>query len=108
MGEFEEYIFGSHFILGGINYYPLASKNKYNVLIAVILCCKTLLLLLRWDTGTVRVRFGGMGGFKGGLRCEGWINSVIINVITDVITYRYFFKYSVKTCVQNKCIVPNY
>ncbi len=40
-----------------------------------------------------------MGRFKGGLRCEGWINSVIINVITDVITYRYFSKYSVKTCM---------
>ncbi len=28
----------------------------------------TLLLVLRWDTGMVRDRFGGMGGFKGGLR----------------------------------------
>ncbi len=47
----------------------------------VILYCKTLLLLLRWDTGKVR---GGMGWFKGGLRCEGWVNSVIINVITEM------------------------
>ncbi len=77
----------SHFILGGLNYYVLTSKNKYNVLIVFILYCKTLLLLLRWDTGKVRDRFGGMGRFKGGLRCKGWGNSVIINVITE-INYR--------------------
>ncbi len=41
-------IISSHFILSGLNYYVLASKNKYNVLIVVILYCKTLLLLLRW------------------------------------------------------------
>ncbi len=34
--------------------------------------------------GKVRDRFGSMGRFK------GWVNSVIINVITDIITYRYF------------------
>ncbi len=68
----------SPFILGGLNYYVLASKNKYNVLMVVILYCKTLLLLLRWDTGKVRDRFGGMGRFK------GWVNSVIINVITEL------------------------
>ncbi len=28
-----------------------------------------------------------MGRFKGGLRCKGWVNSAIINVITDVTTY---------------------
>ncbi len=68
-----------------------------NVLIVFISYCKTLLLLLRWDTGNVRDRFGGMGRFKGGLRCKGWVNSVIIiNVITE-INYRcnymqvYFF-----------------
>ncbi len=49
-----------------------------------ILCCKTLLLLLRWDTGKVRDMFGGMGRFKGGLRCKGWVNSVIINVISEI------------------------
>ncbi len=27
-------------------------------------------------------RFGGMGRFKGGLRCKGWVNSIITNVIT--------------------------
>ncbi len=48
----------------------------------VILYCKT-----RWDTGKVRDRFGGMGRFKGGLRYKGWVNSVIINVITE-INYR--------------------
>ncbi len=29
--------------------------------IVFILYCKTLLLLLGWDTGKVRDRFGGMG-----------------------------------------------
>ncbi len=29
----------------------LHKKNKYNVLIVVILYCKTLLLLLWWDMG---------------------------------------------------------
>ncbi len=72
-------------MLGGLNYYVLTSKNKYNVLIVFILYCKTLLLLLRWDTGKVRDRFGGMGRFKGGLRCKGWVNTVIINVITYCI-----------------------
>ncbi len=42
---------GSHFILSGLNYYVLSSKNKYNVLIVFILYCKALLLLLRCDTG---------------------------------------------------------
>ncbi len=67
------YIYITHFILGG-----------YYVLIVFILHCKTLLLLLRWDTGKVRHRFGGMGGFKGGLRCKEWVNSVIINVIAEM------------------------
>ncbi len=56
--------------------------------------------------GKVRDMFGGMGRFKGGLRCEGWVNSVIINVITEM-NYRcnymqvfYFkYKYNVKTCL---------
>lgn len=65
----------------------LTSTNKYNVHIAFILYSKTLLLLLRWDTGMVRDRFGDMGRFKGRLRSEGWINSVIIKAITE-INYR--------------------
>ncbi len=52
-----------------------------------ILYCKTLLLLLMWDMCQVRDRFGGMGRFKGGLRCKGWVNSVIINIIAE-INYR--------------------
>ncbi len=63
----------SHFILGGLNYFVLTSKNKYNVLVVFLLNSKTLGI---WD------RFGGMGRFKGGLRCKGWLNSVFINVIT--------------------------
>ncbi len=43
----------------------------------------------------VRDRFGGMGRFNGGLSSKGWVNSVIINVITEmnyiyIITYRCF------------------
>ncbi len=51
----------SHFLLSDLNYYVHTSKNKYNVLIVFILYCKTLLLLLRWDMGKVRDRFGGLG-----------------------------------------------
>ncbi len=74
--------------VGGLNYNVLKSKTKYNVLIVVILYCETLLLLLRWDMGKVRDRFGGMGRFKGGLSCKGWANSVIIIIITE-IHYRF-------------------
>ncbi len=35
-------------------------------------------MVLRWNTGKVSDRFGGMGRFKGGLRCKGWVNSVSI------------------------------
>ncbi len=67
----------------------------------IILYYKSILLLLRWDTGKVRDRLGGMGRFKGGLRCKG----VIINVITEIhyrCNYMQVFlkyKYNVKTCM---------
>ncbi len=48
----------------------------YNVVV-FMLYCRTLLLLLRWDTGKVWDRFGGMGRFKG----KGWVNSVVVDVI---------------------------
>ncbi len=57
--------FWSYFILKGLNYYVLISKYNYNVLIVIILYRKTL-LLLKWDTGKVRDRFGGIGRFKDG------------------------------------------
>ncbi len=50
-----------------------SKSKKYNVLIVFILFCKTLLLLLRWDTCKVRDMFGGMGRFKGGLWCKAGI-----------------------------------
>ncbi len=41
-----------------------------------------------------------MGRFKGGLKCKGWVNSVIINVFTDAIAGIFFkYNYSVKTCM---------
>ncbi len=64
--------------------HPTISLNKYNVIIVFILYRTFVLLLLRWDMGKVRDRFGGMGRFKGGLRCKEWVNSVIINVITEI------------------------
>ncbi len=64
----------------------LHQKNKYNVFIVFILNCKTLLLLLRWDTGKGRDRFGGMGRFKDRLRCKGWVNSGNYKCNTDVLT----------------------
>ncbi len=30
-----------------------------------------------WDVSKIGDRFGGMGRFKGGLRCKGWVNSVM-------------------------------
>jgi len=66
-----------------------------------LLYCKTLLLLLRCDTGRVRDRCGGMGRFKGRLRCEGRVNCVITNV-TYSCNYMLVFlkyKYNVKTCM---------
>ncbi len=71
------YYFWSHFILGGLNYYVLTSK-----------------------------RFGGMGWFKGGLRCKGWVNSVIIYVITE-INYRCIYMQVFKriyTCNVKTCM----
>ncbi len=64
---------GFHFILSGLNYYVPTSKMS-TMYFVFILYCKILSLLLRWDTGKVRDRFGGMGRFKGGLRCKGWVN----------------------------------
>ncbi len=46
-------------ILGGLNY-ALTSKRS-------IYCVGIILLLLGWDMGKVRDRFGGMGRFKCGL-----------------------------------------
>lgn len=65
----------------------------------------TLLLLLRWDTGKVRDSFGGMVRFNCGLRCKGWVNSVIIiNVIAENYRWNYIrvflkYKHNVKTCM---------
>ncbi len=32
-------------------------------------------------------RFGGMGSFKGGFRCKGWVNSVIIYTVSHRSEY---------------------
>jgi len=61
---------------------------------------------LRCDLGKVRDRCGGMGRFKGRLRCEGRVNFVITNVIT-LINYGcndmfFKYKYNVKTCMYTR------
>ncbi len=98
------YNYRSYSILSGLTMY-LHPKKKGNVFIVFKLFCRSLLLLLRWDTGKVRDRFGGMGRFNGWLRCKGWVNIVIINVITEM-NYRcnyiqvfLIYKYNVKTCM---------
>jgi len=80
--KYHNFVEWSHFILSGFKYYVLTSRNRYNVLIVLMLYSKTLLLLLRSDTGKVRDRCGGMGRFKGGFKCKGWVSSVITDVIT--------------------------
>ncbi len=49
----------------------------YNILIVFILCCEITSAAI--NMGTFRDSFGGISTFKGGLRCKGWVNSVIIN-----------------------------
>ncbi len=64
----------------------LITLNVHQKISTMYLLCsycivKHVLLLLRGDMGKVRDKFGGMGRFKGGLRCKGWANNVITNVI---------------------------
>jgi len=53
------------------------------------LYCKTLLLLLRCDTGKVGSGVCGMGGFKGGLRCKGSTVHYKCNYINYCCNYMY-------------------
>lgn len=56
--------------------------------------CKTLLLLLRWDTGEVRDRSGGMVWL--GLRVREQLlllEMYLLKLTADVITFKYFFIY---------------
>jgi len=59
---------------------------------------KSLLLLLRCNTGKVRDRCGGMGRFKGGFKCKGWVSSVI-NYRCNYMRVFFKYKYNVKTCM---------
>ncbi len=63
-------------------------------------CIANTFAAIEVDTGQVRDWFGGMGRFS----CKGSVNSVIINVITE-INHRckymqVFLKYNVKTCMH--------
>ncbi len=58
--------------------------KQSTVYLLCLYCIAKLLLLLRWDTGAVKDRFGGMGRFKSEFRCKGWVKSTIINVITEI------------------------
>lgn len=69
------------------------------VLTVFILYFKTLLPLLKWDTGKVRDGFGGMGRFRGGLRYKGWVNRCNFMHV--------FFKNISTMYVHNKYIVTN-
>lgn len=51
-----------------------------------MLYCKTLLLFLRWDTGKVWARLGGMVRFEDGFRGSDKVKSEI----TDMITKMYY------------------
>ncbi len=70
---------------------------------------------MEYHTGKVRDRFGGMGWFKGGLRCKGWVNSVSINVITEMnhrcnymLQVYFYIEVQCKNMyVHNKSIAPN-
>ncbi len=56
-----------------------------NVLIVFILYFKTLLLLLRWDTGKVRDRVGCMSRVKD--ECMGQQFIAYVTVITNAINF---------------------
>ncbi len=62
------------------------------------------------DSSTFRDRFGGISKFKGGLKCEAWVNSVLINLITEN-NYRcnymqvfFKYKYNLKTCLYTSAL----
>ncbi len=57
--------------------------------------------------GKVRDRFGGMGRFKAGLRCKGWVNSAIINVITEIIMCNCI-KLLYHFYILSQCLAPSY
>ncbi len=55
-----------------------------------------------------------MGRFKGGLRCKGWFNSVIIHIITEINykcncmqVFKNIYKYDVNMYVH-KCNIKYY
>jgi len=68
----------------------------------LMMYCKTLLQLLMCHLGKVRDCCGGMGRFKGRLKCKGWVSCVITDVITLVTAVHAGIlknKYNVKTCM---------
>jgi len=54
--------------------------------------------LVRWDTVKVRDRFSGMVRFKSGLKCNGRVNSVVIDVTKK--TNYFFLEAQCKTCTE--------
>ncbi len=48
---------------------------------------------------SIRDRFGGMGRFKGELTCKRWVNSVIINAVTE-INNRCHYMYTISALYQ--------
>ncbi len=50
----------------------------------------------------IRERLGGMGRFKGELKCKGWDNSLIINAISE-IRCRFNYTYCIVANDSFKC-----
>ncbi len=68
-----------------------------NVLIVFILYFKTILLLLRWDTGKVRDRIGCMSRVKN--ECMGQQFIAYVTVITNAIKQFLIYTYNVNACL---------
>ncbi len=74
---------------------PSLSVSDSEFIIIIVITCNrdTLTHPLRWDMGTVRDRCGGM------CRCKRWVNSVIINRITEMYYMCNYMQVLNKLCM---------
>lgn len=75
---------------------------RYNVLVFMF-NCKTLLLLLRWDTGKVRDRFDGMSRFKGWSRVD-YYKGTLFKLLNFTLYFICPFKGKLFWAIQVSCI----